>query len=107
MRALRLAFELGIKFIDTALAFGDGHSEKLVGRAVRESDLPIVIATKIPPSDAYGQLAPARASTIQPSIRHGLYGHQLAKSWSGESWSRSLGITDHHRPGSIPTVVEM
>jgi aryl-alcohol dehydrogenase-like predicted oxidoreductase len=38
-------------FIDTALAYGDGQSEKSVGRAVRESDLPIVIATKIPPAD--------------------------------------------------------
>ena len=85
MRALRLAFELGIGFIDTALAYGDGQSEKSVGRAVRESDLPIVIATQIPSRGprVAGSHRRALRRHIQPSIRHGLYGHQLAKSWSG------------------------
>ena len=31
-RALQLGFELGINFVDTALAYGDGHSEKVVGK---------------------------------------------------------------------------
>ncbi|MEQ1883734.1 MAG: aldo/keto reductase [Bryobacteraceae bacterium] len=47
--ALRLAFDLGINFVDTALAYGDGHSEKVVGRAVREHGRPVFLATKIPP----------------------------------------------------------
>jgi aryl-alcohol dehydrogenase-like predicted oxidoreductase len=29
--ALRRPIELGVNLIDTALAYGDGHSEKLVG----------------------------------------------------------------------------
>ena len=33
--ALRRAIELGVNFIDTALAYGDGHSEQLVGQVVR------------------------------------------------------------------------
>ena len=37
LRALRLAIEHGVNFLDTAYAYGDGHSEQLVGVAVRES----------------------------------------------------------------------
>jgi len=49
--ALRRAFELGVNFIDTALAYGEGHSEQLVGRAVKEWREPLLIATKIPPKN--------------------------------------------------------
>ena len=31
LAALRRAIELGVNFIDTALVYGDGHSEELVG----------------------------------------------------------------------------
>jgi aryl-alcohol dehydrogenase-like predicted oxidoreductase len=50
-RALQQAIELGINFIDTALAYGDGHSEKLVGKVIRESRDPIYVASKIPPKN--------------------------------------------------------
>ncbi len=56
-RALRRAFELGVNFVDTALAYGDGHSEKIVGRIVREARHRIYIATKVPPKN---RLWPAR-----------------------------------------------
>jgi aryl-alcohol dehydrogenase-like predicted oxidoreductase len=45
--ALHKAIDLGVNFIDTADVYGDGHSERLVGKAVR--DRPgdaVVIATK-------------------------------------------------------------
>jgi aryl-alcohol dehydrogenase-like predicted oxidoreductase len=51
LAALHRAIDGGIDFIDTALAYGDGHSEQLVGRAVRESDRTVHVATKIPPKD--------------------------------------------------------
>lgn len=58
LAALRKAIELGINFIDTALAYGDGNSERLVGRAVREMEArEIYIATKVPPKNG---LWPAR-----------------------------------------------
>ena len=48
--ALASAREHGVNFIDTALVYGDGHSEKLVGAFVRESRFgDAVIATKVPP----------------------------------------------------------
>jgi len=59
LHALHRAFELGVNFIDTALAYGNGHSEQLVGKAVKEWGRPIVIATKIPPMN---RVWPAQAS---------------------------------------------
>jgi aryl-alcohol dehydrogenase-like predicted oxidoreductase len=57
LAALRRALELGLNFIDTALAYGNGHSEQLVGQVVRESGRRIFIATKAPPRNL---LWPAR-----------------------------------------------
>jgi aryl-alcohol dehydrogenase-like predicted oxidoreductase len=57
LTALRRAIELGLNFIDTALAYGDGHSEQLVGRVVREAGARIYIASKVPPKNL---LWPAR-----------------------------------------------
>jgi aryl-alcohol dehydrogenase-like predicted oxidoreductase len=52
-KALHEALDLGVTFIDTALAYGDGHSEKnihavLAERGGRDE---VVVATKIPPKD--------------------------------------------------------
>jgi aryl-alcohol dehydrogenase-like predicted oxidoreductase len=55
--ALRHSIELGLNFIDTALAYGDGHSEQLVGQVVRETQHKIYLASKVPPKN---QLWPAR-----------------------------------------------
>lgn len=52
LRALRRAIELGVNFIDTAYAYGaEGHSERLVGRAVREASERIYVASKVPPKN--------------------------------------------------------
>jgi aryl-alcohol dehydrogenase-like predicted oxidoreductase len=55
--ALRRAIELGLNFIDTALAYGDGHSEQLVGQVVRDAPGKVYVATKVPPKN---RLWPAR-----------------------------------------------
>lgn len=57
LRALRRALELGLNFIDTALAYGDGHSEELVGKVVGDAPGKVYVATKIPPKN---RLWPAR-----------------------------------------------
>jgi aryl-alcohol dehydrogenase-like predicted oxidoreductase len=49
LRALHRAADLGVNFFDTALAYGMGHSEQLVGRLVRERSEEIYVATKVPP----------------------------------------------------------
>ena len=51
LRALNRAIDLGVNFIDTAAAYGDGHSEQLVGKVVREREERIVVASKIPPKN--------------------------------------------------------
>jgi aryl-alcohol dehydrogenase-like predicted oxidoreductase len=57
LQALRRAIDLGLNFIDTALAYGAGHSEQLVGKVVRDAGRRIYVATKVPPKN---QLWPAR-----------------------------------------------
>jgi aryl-alcohol dehydrogenase-like predicted oxidoreductase len=57
VRALRRAIDLGLNFIDTALAYGDGHSERLVGQVVSDTPKKIYVATKVPPKN---RLWPAR-----------------------------------------------
>ena len=51
LEALNRAVELGVNFIDTALVYGNGHSEQLVGKVVRERPERIVVASKIPPKN--------------------------------------------------------
>lgn len=62
IRALNLAIDLGLNFIDTALAYGRGHSERLVGEVARSRSERIYIATKIPPKN---QQWPARAVSLE------------------------------------------
>jgi aryl-alcohol dehydrogenase-like predicted oxidoreductase len=58
IRALNRAFDLGINFVDTALAYGDGHSERLVGQAANKSFHKIYVATKIPPKNRIWPASP-------------------------------------------------
>jgi len=51
MKALHRALDLGMNLIDTALGYGYGHSEQLVGRVVRERKEEIFVATKVPPKN--------------------------------------------------------
>ncbi len=59
LRALKRAFELGVDLVDTALAYGDGHSERLVGKAVNETFHKVYVATKIPPKNRIWPASPA------------------------------------------------
>jgi aryl-alcohol dehydrogenase-like predicted oxidoreductase len=51
-QALQLAVELGCNFFDTAWAYGDGHSERLLGELLRVNPgKRLYTATKIPPKN--------------------------------------------------------
>ena len=50
-RALRGAIEQGVNFLDTALVYGNGHSEELVGAAVRDAAETVWVASKVPPKN--------------------------------------------------------
>lgn len=51
MRSLHRAADLGVNFIDTALVYGDGHSERLIASFLKERKERILVATKIPPKN--------------------------------------------------------
>ncbi len=51
LTALRRAVDLGLNFVDTALAYGEGHSERLVGKVISEHAHKIHVASKIPPKN--------------------------------------------------------
>jgi aryl-alcohol dehydrogenase-like predicted oxidoreductase len=52
LASLQLAVDLGCNFFDTAWAYGDGHSEHLLGETVRANpDKRLFTATKIPPKN--------------------------------------------------------
>ena len=53
LRSLQRAVDLGCNFFDTAWAYGNGRSEKLLGRLVRaHPDKRLYTATKIPPKNS-------------------------------------------------------
>ncbi len=51
LKALRNALEQGVDFIDTALVYGNGHSEELVGQALADAPRKVYVATKVPPKN--------------------------------------------------------
>lgn len=57
LAALRTALENGLNFIDTALAYNEGHSERLIAQTLRETGARAWVATKVPPMN---RLWPAR-----------------------------------------------
>jgi aryl-alcohol dehydrogenase-like predicted oxidoreductase len=59
LASLHRAVELGCTFFDTAWAYGQGHSERLLGQVARaHRDRPIVVASKIPPKNMSWPAAP-------------------------------------------------
>ena len=47
-RSLRAAIEQGVNFFDSAIVYGNGHSERLIGQIERESGQQLFITSKIP-----------------------------------------------------------
>lgn len=52
LASLQRAIDLGCNFFDTAWAYGDGHSEELLGKALRANpNRKLYVATKVPPKN--------------------------------------------------------
>lgn len=52
LEVLHRSVELGVNFFDTALVYGNGHSEKLLGQLIRDyTNKKLYITTKIPPKN--------------------------------------------------------
>lgn len=68
--ALHAALSAGITFFDTALVYGEGRSEQLVGRVLRESGARerVRVATKVPPMNMEWPASPkARLRDVFPA----------------------------------------
>lgn len=50
VKALHRALDLGVNFIDTAAGYGDGNSERIIGKVLKERSEEIIVATKTPPA---------------------------------------------------------
>jgi len=72
MAALHAALDSGITFFDTADVYGDGRSERLIGRLRRERREPFVVATKagrrLSPHLASGYTAANLAAFVDRSL---------------------------------------
>ncbi|MFN2494248.1 MAG: aldo/keto reductase, partial [Pyrinomonadaceae bacterium] len=52
LQSLQASVDLGCNFFDTAYAYGEGHSEKLLGQTVRANrGKRLYTATKMPPKN--------------------------------------------------------
>jgi len=70
LKALHQAMDLGVNFIDTAAAYGDGHSEQLIGACLKERSERIQVATKIAPLNYEWPAAPdSKLAEVFP-VRH-------------------------------------
>lgn len=124
IEAMRRAMDLGCTFFDTALAYGQGKSERLLAKAMRSSGAAgfqsstIRIATKIPPKNgkwpakaeyALDEVFPAdyiRECTEKSLENLGLdcidlqQFHVWSDAWAGdERWQRA--VTDLKREGLV------
>jgi aryl-alcohol dehydrogenase-like predicted oxidoreductase len=79
LAALDLAIDLGVTFIDTAMGYGDGHSERLIGHVLRERSERVYVATKIRPMNF--NFAPKPGDSFEEAF---------SKDWIVSSTERSL-----------------
>jgi aryl-alcohol dehydrogenase-like predicted oxidoreductase len=93
LTALNRAIELGLNFIDTALAYGDGHSEKLVGQVVRGAPRKIYVATKVPPKN---RIWPAQRGVAIEQVFPYDYIMQCAEQSLGNLRMESIDLLQLH-----------
>jgi aryl-alcohol dehydrogenase-like predicted oxidoreductase len=83
LRALKRALDLGVTLFDTALGYGDGHSESLIGKALGGMRDRVVIATKVPPK-----------TYRWPALPHEPLSKTFPADWIIECTERSLKNLD-------------
>jgi aryl-alcohol dehydrogenase-like predicted oxidoreductase len=66
LRSLHAARDAGVNFYDTALVYGDGHSERLIAQCFGQSP-EVIIASKVPPKDRVWGVKPGtRLESVFP-----------------------------------------
>jgi aryl-alcohol dehydrogenase-like predicted oxidoreductase len=74
--AMHAAVDAGVTFFDTADVYGDGRSERLIGRLLQEREEPLIVATK------FGRRAPLALSS---------YTYENLRGWLERS-RENLGV---------------
>ena len=98
LRALHRAIDLGVNFIDTALGYGMGHSETLVGKVARErKETCPTSRPRSPPRTACGRPRPTRRH--RRPFPPGTWWTPVEKSL----WNLERGP---HRPAAAPHLAE-
>jgi len=69
-RAVARAVELGINYFDTAQMYGDGESERNLGRVLKALKPDVYVGTKVrlPPTER-GRIGPAIAASLEASLK--------------------------------------
>ncbi len=87
VEALRYGLGLGINLIDTAEFYGTGHSEELVGEAIKDFERgEIFIISKVWPTN-FGYEKAKRAARAS-ARRLGTYIDLYLLHWPGDSWKK-------------------
>ena len=99
LRSLHAARDAGVNFFDTALVYGDGHSEQLIARAFGNS-ADIIIASKVPPKDYMWDVKPGSPlrrtfprehvfASLEKTLRS--LGREQIDIYQFHTWHRRLG----------------
>jgi uncharacterized protein len=126
VRALNVALDSGISYLDTAYGYGDGRSESWVGEVAKTRRKEFFLATKIEPRDGdtarrilEGSLKRLQTDQIDLIHVHALHGmDDLAKveakngvlnalyKLRDEKVTRFVGMTSHYDPTVLRTAIE-
>ena len=69
-RAVARALEAGVNYFDTAAMYGNGESEKNLGRVLAKLKPDVVVGTKVRiPSASFGRIAEAVAESLEASLK--------------------------------------
>src|SRR5579864_4689155 len=69
-RAVARALEAGVNYFDTAAMYGNGESEKNLGRVLAKLKPNVVVGTKVRiPSASFGRIAAAVAESLDASLK--------------------------------------
>lgn len=79
VKALKAAAAAGVTYFDTAAAYGHGHSERLIGRVLKETGAEAAVGTKVPPKNMQW-----------PAHRRTRLAHAFPADWVRASAERSL-----------------
>lgn len=126
LATLTRALDLGVSYIDTAVAYGDGKSEKIVGALMKTRRKEVWLATKIRERGYDGVMrvldeSLARLETDQVDLLH-IHGLEGADDLAAieapngalnafyrirdEQKARFIGITSHSDPAVLKTALE-